>query len=217
MRRWMISNLPPSLISRPGGRSSSAIAARVASGQTGSRWMLEGYNRLHALVPQDEALQGLTRAYVQRQRTTRPVHTWEPADTPAREKRRAAYEKVSQVMHKDLKTVQEEDAVKLAEAVMRWEGLQHVPVENESGDFVGLVSPHVLLVAWKDGRMKSDVHVGEIMDCDVPTVGEKTPTLEAIRLMREQNITCLPVVREGKLVGMLNAVDFLVVASRLLQ
>ena len=203
--------------SEEGSRFLDVVASRVASGQTGSRWLIEGYNRLRTLVPQDEALQSLTQTYVERQRTTRPVHTWEPTPLPDRTRRRAAYQTVGQIMHKDLKTVQEEDAVKLAEAVMRWEGIENVPVENESGDFAGIVTPQALLAAWRSGRMGSEVHVGDIMIREVPTLGEKTSTLEAIRLMRAQHFSCLPVVREGKLIGMVSATDFLVVAGRLLE
>lgn len=193
------------------------LAGRVASGQTGSRWMLEGFNRLQALVPRDEALQGLTRAYVSRQRTTRPVHTWQPAAKLERESRRAAYETVGQVMHRDLKTVQEEDTVRLAEAMMRWEGIRHIPVENTDGELVGLVTLAEILEGLRAGKAGSEVQIGDIMRRDVKTVGADTRTLDAIRIMREDRLSCLPVVREGKLIGMLTGADFLVVAARLLE
>ncbi len=193
------------------------LAGRVASGQTGSRWLLEGFNRLHALVPRDEALQGITRDYVLRQRTTRPVHSWKPAAKPERQSRRAAYETVGQVMHRDLKTVQEEDAVRLAEAMMRWEGIRHIPVENAEGELVGLVTLSELLEALKAGKTVGDVHIGDIMRRDVRTVSASTRTLEAIRILREEKLSCLPVVRDGKLIGMLTSADFLVVSARLLE
>ena len=41
-------------------------------------------------------------------------------------------------MSRDLVTVREEDTVTLAEAMMRWEGIRHVPVENAEGDLVGM-------------------------------------------------------------------------------
>ena len=61
------------------------------------------------------------------------------------------------------------------------------------------------------------MHIGEIMRRDVRTVTASTRTLEAIRVMREEKLSCLPVVRDGKLIGMLTAADFLVVAGRLLE
>ncbi len=121
-------------------------------------------------------------------------------------------------MRRDLKTVQEEDAVGLAEAVMRWEGIQHVPVENEHGELVGLLSLPDLLTVWKEGKGGGDLTVGEVMNRAVRTVGPATRTLDAIRLMRDEHLSCLPVVRdENKLVGILTQEDFLVVASRLLE
>jgi predicted transcriptional regulator len=41
--------------------------------------------------------------------------------------------------------------------------------------------------------------------------------VEAIRLMREKQLACLPVVREGKLVGLVTEHDLVVVASHLLE
>jgi CBS domain-containing protein len=44
-----------------------------------------------------------------------------------------------------------------------------------------------------------------------------TPTLEAIALMRRERVHCLPVVREGRLVGIVTERDFINVAARLLE
>jgi CBS domain-containing protein len=55
------------------------------------------------------------------------------------------------------------------------------------------------------------------MDKEPRTVHPDTPTVEAIRSMRENRLACLPVVREGKLVGIVTEHDFIKVASRLLE
>ena len=45
-----------------------------------------------------------------------------------------------------------------------------------------------------------------------------TRTVEAIRIMREQRLACLPVVRaDKKLVGIVTEHDFIIIASRLLE
>jgi CBS domain-containing protein len=41
--------------------------------------------------------------------------------------------------------------------------------------------------------------------------------VEAIRLMRERKLACLPVTQEGRLVGIVTEHDLIVVASRLLE
>jgi CBS domain-containing protein len=49
------------------------------------------------------------------------------------------------------------------------------------------------------------------------TVHPDTATVDAIRLMREKKLACLPVTRDDKLVGIVTEHDLIVVASRLLE
>jgi CBS domain-containing protein len=55
------------------------------------------------------------------------------------------------------------------------------------------------------------------MRTELITVSPCTSSLEALELMREKKIGCLPVVREGKLVGVVTAYDFLTVGSKLFE
>jgi len=43
------------------------------------------------------------------------------------------------------------------------------------------------------------------------------PTLEASDLMREHRVSCLPVVKDGKLVGIVSETDFMPLAYQLLE
>jgi len=43
------------------------------------------------------------------------------------------------------------------------------------------------------------------------------PTVEAVKLMREQKIGALPIVREGQLVGIITESDFIEIAGNLLD
>ena len=55
------------------------------------------------------------------------------------------------------------------------------------------------------------------MTRNVHTVTPETPTLEAIALMRKYQISCLPVVDRGRLVGILTERDFVRIARPLLE
>ncbi len=202
-----------------GHRLLDVVAARVTAGRTGARWLVDGFNGLRDAIPKDEALQVLTRSYMERQRGGAPVHTWEAVETPEPTNRRAAYERVGQVMTADLLTVQEEDTVTLAEAMMRWEGIRHVPVENEAGTLVGMLALPELFQAMKrgNGQPERGLRVGEVMKRAPVTVAPETPTLEAIGLMKEHGLSAVPVVRDGRLVGLLTVTDFLTVVQRLLE
>ena len=55
------------------------------------------------------------------------------------------------------------------------------------------------------------------MNADPLTVSPETSTVEVIRLMREKQHACLPVTRDGKLVGIVTEHDLIVVSSHLLE
>jgi len=52
---------------------------------------------------------------------------------------------------------------------------------------------------------------------DPVTVGPDMPTLRAIASMRSFGIGCLPVVRQGRLVGIVTESDFMDIARELLE
>ncbi len=52
---------------------------------------------------------------------------------------------------------------------------------------------------------------------DVVTATPETGTLEAMKLMREKGVACLPVVRDGELLGIVTEHDFIEVAAVLLE
>jgi CBS domain-containing protein len=102
---------------------------------------------------------------------------------------------------------------------MDWRHVRHVPVEDDEGNLVGLVSHRALLRLVATGRMGRDkrVTVAEIMKSDPVTVSPDTSTVEAIRLMRKKKLACLPVTKKGKLVGLVTEHDLVVVSSYLLE
>jgi CBS domain-containing membrane protein len=55
------------------------------------------------------------------------------------------------------------------------------------------------------------------MKTEVHTVGLETHTIDAVRLLRRLRIGCLPVVQDGRLVGILTEEDFMTIASRMLE
>jgi CBS domain-containing protein len=59
--------------------------------------------------------------------------------------------------------------------------------------------------------------VRDIMKTDLITVTPETPTLEAIHLVRKNQIGCLPVVKDGRLYGALTTSDFLPLHDKLID
>jgi CBS domain-containing protein len=55
------------------------------------------------------------------------------------------------------------------------------------------------------------------MKRDPITVTPKTPTLEALGIMRRSKVGCLPVVENGKLIGIVTAYDFLALSAEIIE
>lgn len=197
------------------------IDERVRSGQTGARWTLQSLAALGTEGTRDSRLRALTAEMRERQATGEPVHRW-----PLIEKREGeenwseSYRTVGQFMSTDLFTVRPDDLVDLAASVMDWRHIRHVPVEDERGHLVGLVTHRDvlrLLSRGPAGRASDAVAVREIMKADPFSVAPATPTLEAIELMRAHGVGCLPVVENGLLVGIITAKDFLDATAKLFE
>jgi len=123
-------------------------------------------------------------------------------------------------MTTDLFTVHPEDVVDLAASLMDWRHIRHVPVEDNDGRLVGLVSHRSLLRLvgqGMKGKERQAVAVKDIMKRDPVTVTPATATLEAIELMRKHKVGCLPVVEETRLVGIITERDLIRVAAMLFE
>ena len=192
------------------------VQERVERGRTGAQWMLDSLEAMQRR-PKDERFRSLTSALLRQQETGRPVHTWELARLEDTGDVRESYRTVGQIMTTDLFTVHPEDLIDLAASVMDWEHLRHVPVEDQEGRLVGLVTHRQLLRMVGQGLASTSIAVREIMRVDPVTASPDTTTREAIDLMRDHKVGCLPVVQDGKLVGIVTESDFIEVSARLLD
>ncbi len=196
------------------------IEERVRSRRSGAQWALESFSKMGEAVSKDRRLRSLTRGMMERQKEGSPVHTWDLATVSDSDDWRESYRIVGQFMTTDLFTVRPGDVVDLAASLMEWEHIRHVPVEDDHGQLVGLISHRSLLrmVGRGDsGDAAGSVPVQEIMKKDPVTVTPETSTGDAIALMRSRQVGCLPVVSDGHLVGILTDHDLIKVAAMLLE
>ncbi len=197
-------------------RYTDVLERRVRSGRTGAQWMLDSLEHMEGQGRLDERYRALTAAMIEHQTAGDPVHTWELARVKSSADVRESYRTVGQFMSTDLFTVHPEDLIDLAASVMDWEHLRHVPVEDHEGHLVGLVTHRQLLRLVGQVTAAKPVSVREIMRPEPFTVSPETETLEALEKMRANKLGCLPVVENGKLVGIVTESDFIDVSARLL-
>lgn len=101
-------------------------------------------------------------------------------------------------------------------AMFKKEHIRRAPVIKD-GKLIGIVSatdlfnaspsPVSSLSVWEMNYLLSKVMVNQVMSRKVRTVTEDTPIEEAARIMADNKIGGLPVLREGKVVGMITETD----------
>lgn len=195
------------------------IEERVKNERSGAQWMLDSYAQMDEAAKPNVRLRTLVSAIKNNQEKNLPVHKWKLAEIKDSSDWIDNYRTIEQFMSKDLFSVRPEDVIDLAANLMNWKNISHVLVEDDAGNLIGVLSRRDLIKHFatvgsdKDG----EITVRDVMTEDLITISPKTPTLEALKLMRENEIGCLPVVKKGKLVGIITTHDFLTVSTKLFE
>lgn len=124
--------------------------------------------------------------------------------------------KVKEIMATEVQPLDRNDTLLVAQDLMTMKRIRHLPV-LEGGKVVGVVSQRDLFRAGlastmgfgkkaQEAYLKS-VFVKEAMTGEVFTIGPDADVREAARVMFERKIGCLPVVEDGKLVGLVSESD----------
>lgn len=121
-------------------------------------------------------------------------------------------------MTPDPRTLERNAGLLVADEIMRMDRIRHLPVLDEEGRVVGVVSQRDLFRGALSRVLGYGTHaqdkvmgallVKEVMTDSPETIAPDAPIEEAARLMVERKIGCLPVVEGERLVGILTEADF---------
>ena len=124
---------------------------------------------------------------------------------------------VRERMSREPVTITSDVSVPDALRLMRERKVRRLPVLDSHGKLVGIVSDQDLLYAspspvsslsvWEMHYLLAKLKVEEVMTRKVITVTEDTPLEEAARIMADNKIGGLPVMREDELVGIVTETD----------
>lgn len=113
-------------------------------------------------------------------------------------------------------TIGPEMSIHDALALFKKERIRRAPV-IKSGKLIGIVSekdllnaspsPATTLSVWEMNYLLSKLTVAEVMTKKVITVTEDTPIEEAARIMADNKIGGLPVVKDGRVIGIITETD----------
>ena len=131
---------------------------------------------------------------------------------------------VRDLMSALVRTLKRNDEVLIADTVMRSERIRHLPILDDDGRLVGILSQrdlflNALVLALGHGSAARDRALGalavkEIMTADVVTTTPGTPIAAAAQMMADRKIGCLPVMEGDAVVGILTESDIVSAVAR---
>ena len=121
-------------------------------------------------------------------------------------------------MSPEVTTLQHNDALVIADDVMRLGRIRHLPVLDDDQRLVGILSQRDLFRGALSRALGYGTHaqqkllgqliVKEVMTTEPVTIGPEAPIAEAAALMIQHKIGCLIVMEGEEIVGLLTEGDF---------
>jgi len=125
---------------------------------------------------------------------------------------------VKEVMNRNVKTVRPEDTVKFAAQIMNEYHIGALVAVSGTGEVVGIVTERDILInVVATGKSGDEVKISEIMTPNIVTITPDKTLEEAADIMTENKIKKLPVVHEGRLVGIITASDLIAYEKDLIE
>ncbi|NWG17590.1 MAG: CBS domain-containing protein [Chloroflexi bacterium] len=134
---------------------------------------------------------------------------------------------VSDIMTAKPATIRLNNTLRDALETMERVGCHHLPVIGTDGHLVGIISdrdvrtalnsPYILRERWQDEELVNHLPVRAMMTPAPIVIAPEAPAAEAVRLMLKNQISCLPVMRDETLVGIITRSDILLAFMNLLQ
>ena len=117
--------------------------------------------------------------------------------------------KASQIMEADVVARRPENTWKQIADLMSHGGFGNVPITDKDKTLLGIITEFDLLKVLMEGKSVENITAGDIMTTNVVSVSEATNSMEIINILETKHLIRLPVVRNGKLVGIVARRDVL--------
>ncbi len=126
---------------------------------------------------------------------------------------------VSDIMTVKPATVRMHSTLRDVLEVMERVGCHHMPVLNSENHLIGIISdrdcrtamnsPYIMRERWQDEELINHIQARSVMTPAPIVVAPEAPVQDAARLMLDKRISCLPVMRDETLVGIVTTSDIL--------
>ena len=196
------------------------IEDRVESAQTGAYWVVKSYANLMKENNREHSVSAITNSMLKNQKKGEPVHKWGLARVEDMDHWKPSSLLVEEFMTTDLFTARKEDLIEFTGNLMDWRKIRYIPIEDDQKHLIGLVSMRMMLREYSKA-VTEDIEIinrpiSDFMIENPITVHPEASIMEAMNIMQEQKIGCLPVVKNSRLVGIITEDNFMNITRRLL-
>ena len=197
----------------------SVIHNRVDSLKTGAYWMVKSYANIIKEGNREQALTTITSSMLKNQKKGEPVHKWGLAKFEDVTAWIPSKLLVEECMTTDLFTARKDDLLEFVSNLMDWRSIRYIPIADDRKHLVGLVSMRMVMREYSkvvnDDKADS-IELSEFMIKNPITIHPEASIMEAMNIMLEHKIGCLPVVKNSRLVGIITEHNFMDITRRLL-
>jgi CBS domain-containing protein len=185
------------------------IQNRVEKMRSGSIWQVLNYRNLRTAYNTSHASKILVLESLPLQEENIPVSDW-PDLTKSNilstyTKPKDDDELVEDIMIREVISIKENTDADVALQVMQWKGFHHIPVESINGYLVGLASENLL----NQHDTTQGRPIKEFMIKDVLSLHPEDTIAMAKEKLNKCKVSCLPVIENGILVGIITSTDLL--------
>jgi predicted transcriptional regulator len=182
------------------------IQKRIDTTTTGSKWLIRNKRELRKKVSNYEANVILTEHIYLNQQSKSTISEWESV-VFHENKSDKKYDKVYKIMSTSLFVVHENDLLKLVIKIMEWKQIHHIPVVDKHNKIVGVIEKIQLENLDFSSIKVMNMVAKNIMNTNFDVTHPETSYKEAKELIIKTKSTCVVVLKEDKLVGILTKSD----------
>ena len=134
---------------------------------------------------------------------------------------------VTSIMADNLLTLGIENTLADARIMMVQNRIRHIPIVDDNNALLGIISQRDVLAAeessliiidkFKRFDYEKSVKIIEFYRSKIMTINSKSSVHQAALTIQKYKIGCLPILANGKLVGLVTASDFVNVAINLIE
>ncbi len=195
------------------------IAERNETKRTGSAWLVKSFNYLKKTIPKEEIPNYLVSSIIRNRKDGIPVHKWPFINIDSIVHQIPDTMLVEEFMTTDVFTVNQDDIIEFVTEILNWRGIKYAPVEDNKGRLQGLITYRELLdfySRFQSSNGEAKKIVKDLMIKNPVTIRPESSIREAVELMQKHNVTCLPVVKDTKLLGIVSEGDYIGLMKTLL-